>query len=166
MYRVSPLTYIVGGVAATGLHGLPVQCSTSEIQVFDPVTGQTCGAYLQPYLTQALGQLLNPAATSQCQYCTLSNSDQFLAMSEISWSQRWRDFGIVWAYIVFNMIMAMVLYYTFRVKKWSWANRKKPLRKVFYWLMRAGYCVRALLVGYFEKSQSPSGKDAANHHLL
>jgi ATP-binding cassette subfamily G (WHITE) protein 2 (PDR) len=156
MYRVSPLTYIVSGIAATGLHGLPVQCSSSEIQVFNPLSDLTCGAYLQAYLTQAPGQLLNPAAVSQCQYCPLSNADQFLAMSEISWSTRWRNFGIVWAYIVFNMIVAMLFYYIFKVKNWRWANRPKPLRKVFYWLMEAGYYARALLVGYFEKS--PAGK--------
>lgn len=166
MYRVSPLTYIVGGVASTALSGQAVHCSTTEIQVFNPAAGQTCGAYLGPYLTQAPGQLLNPAATSQCQYCTLSSADQFLAMSEISWSQRWRNFGIVWAYIAFNMAMAMALYYAFKVKQWSWANRKKPLRKVFYWLMQAGYYVRALLVGYFETSPSPRLKDGANHQLL
>jgi ATP-binding cassette subfamily G (WHITE) protein 2 (PDR) len=164
MYRVSPLTYIVSGVASTGLSGRPVQCSTSEIQVFDPLSGLSCGAYLQPYLTQAPGQLLNPAATSQCQYCPLSNADQFLAMSEISWSTRWRNFGVVWAYIIFNTIMAMILYYIYRVKKWSWANRPKPVRKVLYWLIKAGYYVRALLVGYFENS--PSGKDGEQHRLL
>jgi ABC-type multidrug transport system permease subunit len=162
MYRVSPLTYIVSGVASTGLSGRPVQCSTSEIQVFDPLSGLTCGAYLLPYLTQAPGQLLNPGATSQCQYCPLSTADQFLAMSEISWGTRWRNFGIVWAYIIFNMTMAMALYYTLRVKKWSWANR--PSRLVLYWLMQAGHYARALLVGYFEKS--PSGKDGEHHRLL
>jgi ATP-binding cassette subfamily G (WHITE) protein 2 (PDR) len=160
MYRVSPLTYIVSGVASGGLSGRPVQCSTSEIQVFDPSSGLTCGAYLQPFLTQAPGQLLNPGATSQCQYCPLSTADQFLAMSEISWSTRWRNFGIVWAYIIFNTVMTMALYYAFRVTKWSWASRPK----VLHWLlMKAGYYVRALLVGYFGKSPVDKGGE---HHLF
>jgi ABC-type multidrug transport system permease subunit/ABC-type multidrug transport system ATPase subunit len=163
MYRVSPLTYIVSGVASSGLSGRPVQCSTGEIQVFDPSSGLTCGAYLQPYLTQAPGQLLNPGATSQCQYCPLSTADQFLAMSEISWSTRWRNFGIVWAYIIFNTVMTMALYYAFRVKKWSWASRPKVLHWLMHWLMQAGYYARALLVGYFGKS--PIGKDGG-HHLF
>lgn len=123
MYRVSPLTYIVDGIAATGLHGNTVQCSASEIQIFDPPDIMTCGAYLETYLSKALGQLLNPLATKQCQYCPLSNADQMLALSGISWSTRWRNFGIIWAYIVFNIFMAMVLYYAFRVKDWSSTNR-------------------------------------------
>ncbi|KAH7067711.1 ABC-2 type transporter-domain-containing protein [Paraphoma chrysanthemicola] len=119
MYRVSPLTYIVGGIAAAGLHGHPVQCSESETNIFNPPSGLTCGAYLESYLEEAPGQLYNPTATSHCQYCPLSDSDQFLSLSAISWSLGWRNFGIVWAYIIFNICMAMMLYYIFRVKKWS-----------------------------------------------
>jgi ATP-binding cassette, subfamily G (WHITE), member 2, PDR len=124
MYRLSPLTYIVGGISATGLHGKPVQCDQNEILVFDTPSAAACGNYLQSYLTQAPGQLLNPAATSECQYCPLSNSDQFLALSSISWDDRWVKFGIVWAYIGFNIIFTIILYYVFRVKVWKWP---KPL---------------------------------------
>lgn len=163
MYRVSPLTYIVDGIAATGLFGRPIQCSTSEIHVFAPPSGQTCGNYLQNYLTQASGQLLNPASTSHCQYCPLSNANQFLAISGISWSTRWRNVGIMWVYIAFNVTMAMALYYAFRVKNWSWASRKRPLLTALYWFQQAGYYTRALLVGYFEKS--PTTKEGANFKL-
>ncbi|KAG0647288.1 abc multidrug transporter atrI [Hyphodiscus hymeniophilus] len=149
MYRISPLTYIVDGIAATGLHGRPVQCAPNELQVFDPPSGLNCGAYLQPYLTKAPGQLLNPAASSQCKYCQITNADQFLATSAISWSTRWRNFGIGWSYIVFNVAMAMALYHTFRVNNWTWANSRKPLRQLFYRLKEGGHWVQALLVGYY-----------------
>jgi ATP-binding cassette subfamily G (WHITE) protein 2 (PDR) len=129
MYRVSPLTYIVGGIAASGLHGHPVQCSESEISVFNPPGGSTCGAYLEAYLEEVPGQLYNPAATSECQYCSLSNSDQFLSLSAISWSTRWRNFGIVWAYIVINICIAVTLYYVFRVKTWGGLKLNKRVRK-------------------------------------
>ena len=125
MYRVSPLTYIVDGIAATALHGFPVACSQSEILVFDPANSTTCGTYMQAYLTQTLGQLLNPSATVQCQYCPFTNTDQFLGMSSITWDTRWRNFGIVWAYIVFNIVMSITLYYLFRVRNWTWS---RPLR--------------------------------------
>ena len=119
MYRLSPLTYIVGGIAATGLHNKPIVCSASELSKFNPPSGQTCGVYLEPYLTTAPGQLENPESTSGCQYCSFSNSDQTLAPSNIFWNDRWRNFGIVWAYIFFNAAMAMLLYFVFRVKKWE-----------------------------------------------
>lgn len=122
MYRVSPLTYWVGGIAGTMLHGRQVECSASEASTFNPPAGQTCQQYLAAYLETAPGTLQNPDATTQCRYCSLSNADQFLATSGIAWSERWRDFGLMWAYIVFNIAGAVVLYYLFRVRGVS----KKP----------------------------------------
>jgi len=119
MYRVSPLTYLVSGAVSTGLGGRQIQCSNTELNIFQPPPGETCGQYLAPYLTQAPGYLSNPGETADCSYCPLSTADQFLAGVEIFYSQRWRNFGIVWAYIIFNIFAATVLYYVFRVRHWS-----------------------------------------------
>ncbi|KAK5138566.1 hypothetical protein LTR08_000154 [Meristemomyces frigidus] len=116
MYRVSPLTYWVGGIASTMLHGRQVECSETEASIFDPPAGQSCQQYLAPYLIDAPGTLQNPDAMSQCRYCALSNADQFLAGSGIAWSERWRNFGLMWAYICFNIFGAVALYYLFRVR--------------------------------------------------
>src|SRR5437762_3172139 len=99
MYWVSPLTYFVDSMAAAGLHDRPVECSATEVNRFNPPRGTTCGAYMKPYLSEAPGQLLNPDATSDCQYCALSRSDEFLAGSGIYWDQRWRNSSIMWSYI-------------------------------------------------------------------
>ncbi|OCK82353.1 ABC-transporter [Lepidopterella palustris CBS 459.81] len=155
MYRVSPLTYIVGGVAATGLHGRPVKCSANEISVFNPPSGLSCDVYLKPYLETAPGQLYNPAATSQCQYCPLTNSDQFLSLSAISWSSRWRNFGIVWAYIFFNVSMAMALYYVFRVKKWVGAKPAKRLSKAKAWFQLIGSYTKAIFAMWWGQQHTP-----------
>lgn len=116
MYRVSPLTYWVGGIAGTMLHGRPVNCSPTEISIFQPPPGQTCGEYLARFLRRAPGTLRNPNARSDCAYCKLRIADQFLARSGISWDYRWRNFGLLWAYIGFNIFGAVVLYYLFRVR--------------------------------------------------
>ncbi|KAF7552783.1 hypothetical protein G7Z17_g4087 [Cylindrodendrum hubeiense] len=119
MYRMSPFTYWVGGIVATELHGRVVTCSKRETSIFDPPAGKTCGEYLEPFLTQAPGKLQNPNDTDQCRYCTFSDADQYLESSNIFWSERWRNYGIFWAYIGFNIFMATTLYYVFRVKKWN-----------------------------------------------
>jgi ATP-binding cassette subfamily G (WHITE) protein 2 (PDR) len=119
MYRLSPFTYWIGGIVATGLSGRQVVCSSTETSVFDPPSGQTCGDYLGPYLQTAPGTLQNPNDTTQCQYCSIQTSDQFLAGSNIFWGERWRNFGIVWAFIIFNIAMAILTYYLFRVAKLS-----------------------------------------------
>ncbi|OAA78455.1 ABC-2 type transporter [Akanthomyces lecanii RCEF 1005] len=117
MYRVSPFTYWIAGIVATMLHGRQVECAEKETQVFDPRDGQTCGAYLAPLAGQAPGTLQNPDATSDCRYCSYQVADQFLAGSRIYWSERWRNFGLMWVYIIFNIFMAIFVYYMFRVRK-------------------------------------------------
>lgn len=119
MYRLSPFTYWIGGMAATLLHDRPVTCSTTETSTFDPPSGQDCGTYLAPYMQMAPGVLQNPNATEQCRYCGLSNSDQFLAGSNIFWTERWRNFGIVWAFVAFNISMAVLTYWLFRIAKFG-----------------------------------------------
>ncbi|OPB40554.1 PDR-type ABC transporter [Trichoderma guizhouense] len=129
MWRVSVFTYWVAGIVATELHGRQIICSQSELSIFNPPSGQTCGEYLAPFLQQAPGQLQNPSSTADCAYCQLSNADQYLAGSEIFWSDRWRNYGIVWAYIVFNIFTAITLYYLFRVKKWNNLHFRLPWKK-------------------------------------
>ncbi len=84
-----------------------------------PPTGQTCGQYLNDYALRSGGSIYNPNATADCQYCAVSTADQFLASVAIMPSQRWRNYGIGFSYIVFNIFMAVVLYYVFRVRKSS-----------------------------------------------
>lgn len=117
MYRASPFTYWISGIVSTMLHGRKVECSAKETQIFDPRSGQTCGTYLSPLAGQAPGVLQNPEATSDCRYCSVQVADQFLAGSRIYWGDRWRNFGIMWVYIIFNIFMAVFIYYLFRVRK-------------------------------------------------
>ncbi|KAJ5198072.1 CDR ABC transporter [Penicillium cinerascens] len=129
MYRVSPFTYWIGAMASTQVHGRQVVCSPAELSVFDPPSGLTCWDYLKDYATKAGGQVLNKNATSGCEYCPLTIGDQYLATSEIYYDQRWRNFGIVWAFIAFNIFMATLLYYLFRVKKWDMDSMKKKFAR-------------------------------------
>jgi len=92
-----------------------------------PSDGLTCGEYLTSYASVAMGSIYNPDAMSDCQYCTMSNADQYLASVSISYTTRWRDYGIGFSYIVFNIFAAVLFYYFFRVRKRS----GKPLGEKF-----------------------------------
>lgn len=116
MYRVSPFTYYISGISSTALHGRSVECNAAELNTFDPPSGQTCGQYMAKYLETGTGQLYNPNATSNCEYCSMSSADQYLAAREIYWGDRWRNYGIFWCYFVFNIFGAIALYYVFRVR--------------------------------------------------
>ncbi|KAF7349230.1 hypothetical protein MSAN_01712400 [Mycena sanguinolenta] len=106
MYRVSPFSYLVGGMLATGVANTEVQCSSIELLHVDPVAGQNCGEYFAPYMQIAGGSLSNPNATSDCQFCSIAETNVFLAASGISYSQRWRNHGtfhFLWANTLLNL---------------------------------------------------------------
>ncbi|KAF7535238.1 hypothetical protein G7054_g5566 [Neopestalotiopsis clavispora] len=125
MWRVSPFTYWIDGMISTQLHEHAVVCTAEETSVFDPPAGQSCGDYLGGWLaTGPGGQLQNPDATAGCAYCSISVADQFLAGNRMSWDHRWRNFGILWAYMIFNIFIAVSTYWAFRVKVWKRKSKK------------------------------------------
>lgn len=116
MYRSTPITYFVNGMASTGLAGVTVKCSTAELVEFDPPTAAACGQYLRDFITRAGGTLLNPESTRQCQFCPVSTTDIVIARLGIFYHQRWRSFGITLAFSIINIAGAFLLYRLFRVQ--------------------------------------------------
>ncbi|KAL4982994.1 ABC-2 type transporter-domain-containing protein [Aspergillus falconensis] len=124
MYRVSPFTYWVAGMASTQVHGREVVCRADELSIFNPPANQTCGQYMERYVDGVGGRVLNPSATAGCEYCSLTVADEYLAGSRIYWGDRWRNFGLIWVYIGFNIFVATVVYYLFRVRRWNGGRKK------------------------------------------
>ena len=118
MYRVSPITYWISALLSTGLAHADVVCAANEyISVKPPGNDTTCMEFLGPYIKIAGGYLLNEDATSECNYCPIATTDDFLTMINASYSNRWRDFGIGMVYIVFNIAAATLLYWVIRMPK-------------------------------------------------
>lgn len=119
MYYVSPFTYMVEGMLGTGLARNTVVCSDIEFNRFDPPSPQTCYQYMEPYLLRTDGYLKEDTAnaTSNCLLCYSSKTDSVLASLSIHYSNRWRDFGIMWAFIGFNVCGAIFLYWLARVPR-------------------------------------------------
>ena len=76
MYYISPATYLISGVLGAVLNGVPVVCSPLETAMFNPPSGQTCGAYASDFVGSSLGYLVNPNSTADCQYCSLRNANE------------------------------------------------------------------------------------------
>lgn len=120
MYRVSPFTYLVSSVLTTGVAGTDVVCSDIELLSFPPPSGQNCSSYLQPYMSERGGRLLNPGSTSKCSFCSTATTDEFLMALNINPGDKWRNIGLLFVYIVFNVFAAIFLYWFIRVpKKWG-----------------------------------------------
>ncbi|CAI7636806.1 unnamed protein product [Penicillium glandicola] len=119
MNRVSPFTYFVSSVLSTGLTGTSVQCSSIEWLTISPPDGQTCGIYLDPYIKATHGTLLNPKASKDCKICPISSTDQFLAGLNMYYSDVWRNIGLMFVYVVFNIVGTFFTYWLGRVpKRW------------------------------------------------
>ena len=117
-------------LGGTSLSQRQVHCARNELAIFDPPAGQNCSSYLSQYFEMGtLGQLSNPSATSGCEYCSIIDGAQYLAGSQIDAKDAWRNFGLFWVYIVFNVFATILLYYILRVKKFSLEKPKDLLAK-------------------------------------
>ncbi|QSZ36007.1 hypothetical protein DSL72_007131 [Monilinia vaccinii-corymbosi] len=117
LWRLSPFTYLADGMLSVGLANDPVTCSQYEFLHFEPVTGSSCGSYMASYIHRAGGYLINPSAKSRCVYCPLKDSNELLAGAGMSYDNRWRNFCVMWAYVGFNIIMTLLIYWLVRVRK-------------------------------------------------
>lgn len=119
MYKVSPYTYFIQSYMGIVLHDRPVECSDEELNIFEPLEGKTCQEFAGPFIKQMGGYIKNKSATSNCQFCQYSVGDEYLATIGVKYAYRWRNVGFMCAYIIFNVVAMLTMYYLFRVKVWS-----------------------------------------------
>lgn len=117
MYRATPLTYFINAIVTTGIAGVDVTCAANEIVTFNSPVNTICGDYMENYLSNAGGRLLNAKAVGQCQYCPIAKTDDLLATFGMFYADRWRNFSISLVYSVLNIAGALLLYWAFRVPK-------------------------------------------------
>ena len=127
MYRISPFTYLVDGMLSTGLANNAVVCSSIEYVHFNPPSGQTCGQYMSTYLNTLGGYLTNESATADCEFCAVASTNVYLTQLNSQYSTRWRNFGIMWAFIIFNIFGALGLYWYARVPRKQKVQEEAPV---------------------------------------
>ncbi|KAI8376931.1 ABC-2 type transporter-domain-containing protein [Blakeslea trispora] len=115
MYWIDPFHYYIEGLAVNELSRVTVECTESDLVRFTPPPGQTCQQYTQEFFSYgAPGYLANPNAVQpeQCGYCTYSSGAEFYRLN-MGWSasHKWRNFGILIAFFIFNVLLFLVLVY-------------------------------------------------------
>lgn len=124
MYRVNPFTYVLEGFLGISLAAAPIHCANNELLRFSPPPDLTCDEYMEPYMAAAGGTLVGGSGPG-CEFCAMESTDTFLKGLNISFGNRWRDFGFMWAYCVFNIAAAVGLYWLARVPKGKNTKMKK-----------------------------------------
>jgi ATP-binding cassette subfamily G (WHITE) protein 2 (PDR) len=94
MYRLSPFTYMVSGMLSVGLANSFVKCAQNEYVHFNPPQGQTCGEYISTYKSSFGGYMEFPNATTDCNFCSIEDTNVFLASLSSSYADAWRNFGV------------------------------------------------------------------------
>ncbi|KAI1333509.1 ABC-2 type transporter-domain-containing protein [Xylariaceae sp. FL0016] len=128
MYRVSPFTYLVSAMLSTALANTNVQCAANELLKFNAPVGQTCAQYMAKQIEMMGNGYVTPETqdlSTGCLYCPTSDSNAYLKQSKIVYSERWRNFGIMWVYVIFNIFGALFFYWLTRVPK----DGKKKAKK-------------------------------------
>jgi ABC-type multidrug transport system permease subunit len=113
MYWLDPFHYYIEGLAVNELSNLPVECKGDDfIKLYSP-PGQTCGEYMANYFNNGgPGYLENPNATDECNYCNYKSGKEYYTLS-FGWdaANKWRNFGIIICYFIFNVLVFLALCY-------------------------------------------------------
>ena len=117
MYRLSPVTHFVAALLPATIGDASATRSPNEVLTLNPPSGSTCGSYLAAFIQQSGGQVLNPQAMSGCQYCIVTHTTAVLQRFDIAFEERWWQWGVTLAYSVFNVGVAVALYWAFRVPR-------------------------------------------------
>ncbi|KAI5963216.1 uncharacterized protein KGF55_003008 [Candida pseudojiufengensis] len=119
MYKLSPYTYFIQNLTSSFLEGREIRCNEKELSYFNPPSGQTCQFFASNYIKRVGGYITNPNDSINCGYCRYNNANDYLLTIGAKFSLRWRNVGFFFAYIFFNIIICMVLYYTLRYSRFT-----------------------------------------------
>ncbi|PQE05366.1 ABC transporter protein [Rutstroemia sp. NJR-2017a BVV2] len=105
LYQLDPFTRLIGGMVVTELNGRTVKCADAELNRFSAPSGQTCGEYMEKFFASGGPGYIVNNATSACEYCAYKFGEQFYEPLGFEFSNRWRDLGILIAFIGSNLVI-------------------------------------------------------------
>ncbi|KAG5946113.1 hypothetical protein E4U53_006627 [Claviceps sorghi] len=105
LYQLDPFTRLVSGMVTTALHGLPVVCTSGEVNRFVAPDNTTCGEYMAAFFEAGAPGYLVSNQTRNCEYCAYKVGDEFYQPLGLSFDTRWRDMGIFVAFVGSNLVI-------------------------------------------------------------
>jgi len=125
LYYLDPFNYLIGGLIVFPVWDVTVSCKEWEFARFAPPAGQTCGAYLAPFMSEHTGYVQDPTSTTECAYCIYSKGSEYLATLNLHRHiDGWRDICIVALFCISSYGLVFVLM-KLRSKKQLAAQAKK-----------------------------------------
>ncbi|PYH90416.1 ABC transporter [Aspergillus ellipticus CBS 707.79] len=133
MYWLTPFHYLLEAFLGVVVHGVPVRCVSREESEFSPPAGMTCQEYAGSYANQ-VGGYVQDAANGLCAFCPYSTGDAWAAGFNVFYSHKWRNYGIFWAYVIFNFMVVFFFSWLYLhgardIKRWISARKSKKVAK-------------------------------------
>lgn len=125
MYRISPFTYMVSAMMSIAVANTNVVCAKNELLQFVPPANQTCGDYMSEYIKVKGGYLSDPNARDICRFCTIGDTNTYLAGINSHYSERWRNLFIFLCYCGVNIFAALFFYWLARVPRKRVGKKQK-----------------------------------------
>ncbi|KAJ5928919.1 CDR ABC transporter [Penicillium verhagenii] len=131
MYWLTPFHYLLEGFLGVVTHNVPVRCVEREEAHFSPPSGLTCQQYAGPYAQEA-GGYVSDAGNGMCAFCQYSTGDEFAAGFNVFYSHKWRNYGIFWAYVIFNFMVVFLFSWLYLhgvrdMKRWFSARKTRKV---------------------------------------
>eukprot|EP01114_Cavostelium_apophysatum_P000345 TRINITY_DN10328_c0_g2_i1.p1 TRINITY_DN10328_c0_g2~~TRINITY_DN10328_c0_g2_i1.p1 ORF type:complete len:933 (+),score=266.58 TRINITY_DN10328_c0_g2_i1:78-2801(+) len=114
MYHINPFRYFLEGHLTDILHDVQVRCSDEDFVRFEAPSPMNCGQYLAEFFSSGATGYLKDASATSCEYCQYNTGAEWYAPLDWDYANRWRNFGILFGFYAFNIILSCFLIYIFR----------------------------------------------------
>nr|AAL91496.1 ABC transporter AbcG10 [Dictyostelium discoideum] len=109
VYHSNPCRYFLEGVVTSVLKNVFVDCSNEDLTKFSNPTNLTCKEYFKP--TYGNVRAVTKGDESECGYCVFKSGEEYYKTLGWSYENRLRNYGILWAFFIFNIIMVVSFVY-------------------------------------------------------
>ncbi|KAI2685987.1 hypothetical protein CBS147355_1474 [Penicillium roqueforti] len=129
MYWLTPFHYLLEGFVGAITHNVPVRCIEREESRFSTPPGMNCQEYAGSYAEKS-GGYVRDIGNGMCSFCQYSVGDNFASSLNVFYSHKWRDYGIIWGFIIFNFAVVFIFSWLYLhgisdVKRWLSARKTR-----------------------------------------
>lgn len=92
LYWLDPFTYLFGGLFNTVVWNVQVHCKPEEFTKIIIPNGETCGSYMNDFLSRNAGYVDEASATDSCNYCPYATGAEYAqTFNMMAEYYAWRD---------------------------------------------------------------------------
>ncbi|EGC34351.1 hypothetical protein DICPUDRAFT_153464 [Dictyostelium purpureum] len=122
MVYLNPCNYLLEGFVTNALNHIDIRCSLDDIVKFiKPSNFNTCEEYAYDFINSTITAApgyVKTLESGECGYCSYKSGKEYVE-GYLGWSNdnKWRNFGIVTSFFIFNTLLVIIFVYIARKGK-------------------------------------------------